>query len=147
MPGRKTDPLEALRQKLRALGFEILPADQPGRIFVRHHGCAAGLERKEEGGIEFFAPPGRIVAGELARLIDRGYQKFLKTADREVPAGAADLRALYEFNRELRYAAGAPVLYNQSLGSVSDRYIYDRVWHRDEGRQPKAWEETVKTHG
>ena len=87
------------------------------------------------------------MAGELARLIDRGYQKFLKTADREVPAGAADLRALYEFNRELRYAAGAPVLYNQSLGSVSDRYIYDRVWHRDEGRQPKAWEETVKTHG
>ncbi len=131
--------LEAARQKLQEMQFEIFPAGD-GRILARKHGCAAGLEERD-GVLAFFARPGRVVGGELARLIDRGYQKFLKTSSAEVPALLDDLRHLNQFQRELRFAVHAPQLFNESLGTVSDRYIYDRVWFRDEGRQPKAWEQ------
>ncbi len=143
--GRKAfhPDFDALMSKLQQQGFSLLGAGEGRRMFISKHGCAAGLEPDAEQGARYFAPPGRVVKGELARLIDRGYQKFLKTADSEVPATAQDLRAIYDFNRELHYAAGSPLLYNESLGTVSNRYLYDRVWFRDEGRQPKVWEKVA----
>ena len=129
---------DSVRAKLTAQGFEIASLDG-GRSLVQKHGCAAGLTVHPDQSLSYFARPGRIIKGELARLIDRGYQKFLKTADAEVPALSEDLRALHAFQRELKYVLGAPSLYNESLGSVSDRYLYDRVWFRDDGKQPKAW--------
>ena len=32
--------------------------------------------------------PGALVHGEIARLLDRGYQKFIKTSQYELPATA-----------------------------------------------------------
>lgn len=137
----KTQPqgFEALRPKLEAMGFDIVAAGD-NRYFVMKYGCAAGITSDAGGQLCFFARPGKVIRGELARLIDRGFQKFLKTADAEVPALAEDLRALREFQRDLRYAAHTPVLYNEALGSVSDRYLYDRIWYRDQGTQPRIWE-------
>ncbi len=142
MPGRKPSipNFDDLMEKLKQMGFALLSAGEGKRMFIRKHDCAAGLEPDEQQGARYFAPPGRILEGELARLVDRGYQKFLKTADHEAPATAQDLRCLNAFNRELHYAAGSPLLYNESLGTVSNRYLYDRIWFRDEGRQPKEWE-------
>jgi hypothetical protein len=134
---------QAICQKLKDMGFELVP-DSNGRLFVCKYGCAAGITAGPDGALSLFVRPGRVIRGELARLIDRGYQKFLKTADLEVPALAEDLRSLQQFVQELKYAVGSPTLYNEALGAVSDRYLYDRVWYRDQGSQPKPWEQTPK---
>jgi hypothetical protein len=75
--------------------------------------------------------PGWLLGSEIARLVDKGYQKFLKTPKMEIPATADILRAIHEFTEELKEAAGATSLYNESLGTTSDRYVYDRVKGRE----------------
>ncbi len=70
---------------------------------------------------------GWVLGGEIARLVDRGYQKFFKTSKLEIPATADHLRALHRFDDQLKEAVGAMVLYNEALGTTSDRYDYDRV--------------------
>lgn len=136
---KKPTTLAEAQQKLTGLGFQISPL-RDGKVLVRKSGCAAILEESNRA-VAIAVAPGLVVNGELARLVDRGYQKFFKTADLEVPALPETMSALAHFEQELRLACGIPSLYNESLGSVSDRYIYDRIWFRDEGRQPKAWEE------
>jgi hypothetical protein len=64
-------------------------------------------------------------------LVDRGYQKFFKTSKLEIPATADQLRSLHEFSEELKEAMGATSLYNESLGTTSDVYEYDRVKGRE----------------
>lgn len=129
---------------LRDHGFDILEA--PGtqnRIFLKKLNCSAAIEKTAEGGVRIFAKPGYLIGTEISRLIDKGYQKFLKTTKTEVPATADHLKALHEFSEELREAVGDVSLYNESLGTVSDRYVYDRVKDRDlpEAQRPKrAWQ-------
>src|SRR5215831_255610 len=136
---------------LREHGFDIL--DAPGtqnRVFVKKYGCSAAIERAENGGVRLFAKPGYLVGSEIARLIDKGYQKFLKTTKAEIPATADHLKALHEFSEELREATGQISLYNESLGTVSDRYVYDRVEGRDlpESQRPqRAWESKKTDNG
>ena len=129
---------------LKEHGFELLEAPAtPHRIFLKKHNCSAAIEKDEHGGVRLFAKPGHLISGEISKLIDRGYQKFLKTSKAEVPATADHLRALHQFSEELKEALGSTSLYNESLGTVSDRYQYDRVEHRDEpvpARPRKAWE-------
>src|SRR5205085_3702845 len=126
-------------------GFDILEA--PGtanRIFVKKYNCSAAIESDPAGHVKLFARPGYLISGEIARLVDKGYQKFLKTTKQEVPATADHLKALHDFNQELRLATGIPNLYNESLGSVSDAYVYDRVEGRDQPaaeRPKRPWEE------
>ncbi|MGH9480752.1 MAG: hypothetical protein ACRD1L_01560 [Terriglobales bacterium] len=135
----KPTTLAESSQKLTELGFNLSPL-QDGKVLVRKYGCAAILAASGESGVEIATAPGMVVGGELARLVDRGYQKFFKTASTEAPALPEQMAALARFENELRYACGIPSLYNESLGSVSDRYLYDRIVDRDEGHQPKAWE-------
>lgn len=129
---------------LREHGFDIL--DAPGtqnRVFLKKLNCAAAIEKAPEGGVRVFAKPGYLIGTEISRLVDKGYQKFLKTTKTEVPATADHLKALHEFSEELREAVGDVSLYNESLGTVSDRYVYDRVKDRDlpEAQRPKrAWQ-------
>jgi hypothetical protein len=129
---------------LRDHGFDILEA--PGtqnRVFIKKYSSSAAIEKAEDGGVRLFARPGILIGSEISRLIDKGYQKFLKTTKSEVPATADHLKALHQFSEELREASGETSLYNQSLGSVSDSYVYDRVKDRDlpEGQRPqRAWE-------
>jgi len=129
---------------LRDHGFDILEA--PGtqnRVFVKKYGCSAAIERAQDSSVRLFAKPGYLVGSEIARLVDKGYQKFLKTTKTEIPATADHLKALHEFSEELREATGQISLYNESLGTVSDRYVYDRVEGRDvpEAQRPqRAWE-------
>ena len=58
-----------------------------------------------------------------------------ETAKTEVPATADHLKALQQFTEELKEGLGLPVLYNESLGTVSESYHYDRIKDRD---KPKA---------
>jgi hypothetical protein len=73
------------------------------------------------------ARPGWVLNGEISRLVDRGYQKFLKSSRVEIPATAEILRAIHDFSEELNEATGATSLYNEALGTTSDVYNYDRV--------------------
>lgn len=131
-------------QWLRDNGFDIL--DAPGtqnRVFLKKYNCSAAIEKTADGGVRLFAKPGYQVGGEISRLIDKGYQKFLKTTKAEIPATADHLKSLHQFSEELREALGLTSLYNESLGSVSDAYVYDRVQGRDvpEAQRPqRAWE-------
>jgi hypothetical protein len=98
---------------------------------VRKYGVAAEIASAPDGTTLVLKRPGWLLAGEIARLVDRGYQKFLKTPKLEIPATADHLRAIHEFTEELKQAAGATSLYNESLGTTSDRYVYDRVKGRE----------------
>jgi hypothetical protein len=129
---------------LRQHGFDVLEA--PGtknRVFVKKFTCSAAIEKADDGTTRIFAKPGYLINGEISRLIDKGYQKFLKTSKAEIPATADHLKALHQFSEELREATGAVSLYNEALGTVSDRYVYDRVEGRDlpaSQRPQRAWE-------
>ena len=130
---------------LRDHSFDIL--DAPGtqnRIFLKKLNVSAAIEKADDGTPRVFARPGYLIGTEISRLVDKGYQKFLKTTKTEVPATADHLKAIHQFSEELREAMGGVSLYNEALGTVSDRYMYDRVENRDipESQRPKkAWEQ------
>jgi hypothetical protein len=132
---------------LRENGFDLIEA--PGaqiRVFLRKHNCSAAIQKTEDGGVKIFAYPGYLIGSEISKLVNRGYQQFLKTTKTEVPATAEHLKALQQFSEELKEALGLPSLYNESLGTVSDSYQYDRIKDRDqpEVARPKRPWETVK---
>jgi hypothetical protein len=133
---------------LRDHGFDLLEA--PGvqnRDFIKKYNCSAAIEKTDDGGVKIFAYPGYLIGSEIAKLVNRGYQQFFKTTKTEVPATAEQLKALHEFTEELKEAVGAPSLYNESLGTVSEDYVYDRVETRDKPpaeRPQKPWEKKAK---
>lgn len=117
--------------------FDVSPATEganraAGAYRVSKYGCAAEIAPGENGGsVRLLAKAGWVLGGEISRLTDRGYQKFLKTSRLEIPATADHLRSLHKFSEELKEAAGALSLYNEALGTTSDRYVYDRVKGRE----------------
>jgi hypothetical protein len=124
---------------LRAAGFntETLP---DGRVKVSKHGVAAiiGDEGKNQPAIE---KAGVLVGGEIATLLSAGYQMFLETpSGKRMPATAEELKALHEFQEDVKEALGLESLYNTSLGTTTPKHMYDRVYKRDAGQQPKPWE-------
>ena len=130
---------------LRNHGFQI--SSSGSATVVTKNGVSAQLAKNpkpakaDPSEVQILDKPGIVVGGEVSRLIDRGYQKFLKTNTLERPATADDLKTLHAFNEEIREAIGATSLYNEALGSVSDRYVYDRVRGREDGqRKPRPWE-------
>ncbi len=130
---------------LRAGGFDVLEAPATAnRVFVKKMGCSAAIEKNADNdGVRLFAKPGYLIGGEISRLVDKGYQKFLQTTKTEVPATADHLKAIHAFSEELREAMGATSLYNEALGTVSDRYVYDRIVDRDQpepARKKRPWE-------
>ncbi len=118
--------------------FDVSPALEganraTGAVRVSKYGCAAEIapSTRPDATARLLAKPGWLLGGEIARLTDRGYQKFLKTSKLEIPATADILRATHSFSEELKEAIGSLSLYNESLGTTSDRYVYDRVAGRE----------------
>ena len=128
---------------LRAHAFEVAPFDGiAGAMLVSKHGAGAVLVAAEDAPAAFAVSPGLLVKDEVGRLLDRGYQKFIKTSQYEIPASAAQLQAIHAFSEELKQVTGAVSLYNESLGTTSDLYEYDRLQGR-EAEEPAAvqpWE-------
>ena len=135
----KKIPLRTFNDVLALLGgqrFDVAPAQDgakrtPNAVQVRKYGCAAEIAAAPDGTVEILARPGWLLNGEIARLLDRGYQKFIKTSKMEIPASADHLRSLHEFSEELNEAIGGTTLYNKALGTTSDVYHYDRVHGRE----------------
>jgi hypothetical protein len=135
----KKTPPRTFNDVLAVLGgqrFDVAPARDgakraPNAVQVRKYGVAAEIAPAPDGSVEILARPGWLLNGEIARLLDRGYQKFIKTSKLEIPATAEHLRAIHEFTEELIEAAGGTILYNEALGTTSNVYHYDRVKGRD----------------
>jgi len=130
---------------LREHQFDVLeaPGTKTNRIFVKKYNCSAAIEKMPEGEVKIFAYPGYLIGSEIAKLVNKGYQQVLKTTKTEVAATADHLKALHQFAEEIKEAVGKPSLYNESLGTVSDAYSYDRVEGRDtsDAKRPKRpWE-------
>ena len=134
---------------LRDHGFDVLEAPGTnGRVFLRKYNVSAAIQKTAEDSVKIFAYPGYLIGSEISKLVNRGYQQFLKTAKTEVPATADHLKALHQFAEELKQALALPSLYNESLGTVSESYNYDRIKDRDEpvvDRPKRPWE-TVKVN-
>src|ERR1700745_3242318 len=89
---------------LRDHGFDLIEAPgTQGRVFLKKYNCSAAIQKDGEG-VKIFAYPGCMVGSEISKLVNRGYQQFLKTAKNEVPATADHLKALHQFSEELKEA-------------------------------------------
>ena len=131
-------------ETLRAHAFDVSPyAGVAGGFLVSKHGAGAVLVAHEDD-TAMAVTPGMLIRGKVARLLDRGYQKFFETSQFELPASASQLHDLHRFSEELKQLAGATSLYNESLGTTSDRYQYDRLKGREAAPPPPArpWELT-----
>jgi hypothetical protein len=125
---------------LKKAGFTVETTGD-GRARVEKHGVAVivGDEGKGQSAIE---KSGVVVNGEIATLLSTGYQMFLiAPSGKRYPAQAEQLKALHEFEMDIKDALGLTDLYNTSLGTTSRNHMYDRVTKRDSGTQPKPWED------
>jgi hypothetical protein len=133
---------------MREHGFDL--TDAPGtnaRVFLRKYNVSAAIQKAPDDAVKIFAYPGYLIGSEISKLVNRGYQQFLKTSKTEVPATADHLKALQTFSEELKEALGLPSLYNESLGTVSESYQYDRIEDRDKpvvDRPKRPWESVGK---
>ena len=150
---------EEVLQILRNSQFDVreLPA-VAGQVAVGKYGAAAVLApnprydaktsaktattlENEQHPVQWIIQPGWVLRGRIARLVDHGNQKLFETPATRVAATADALKAIHRFAEELREVIGEPSLYNQSLGTVSNSYMYDRV----KGR-PGASDEAYDGH-
>lgn len=146
---------EEVLQILRNSQFDVreLPAVAGGatsQVAVGKYGAAAVLTRNPEYDrkaretkgeqvehpVRWVQQPGWVLRGTIAKLVDHGNQKLFETPTARVAATADALKAIHRFAEELREAIGEPSLYNQSLGTVSNVYMYDRVKGRPGSSDP-----------
>jgi hypothetical protein len=122
---------------LKQFRFEV--KNQGSGALVTRDGCGAMVESQPEGKVKV-GKAGVLVGAEIANLVSRGYQMFLRTpSGKEIPALANQLKTLHAFDEDLREGLGLTSLYNLSLGTTSDDHLYDRVEDRDTPH-PRPWD-------
>jgi len=131
--------------ELRRLKFDVQSVGGvANQQRISKYGAAIVLEKAQNAaGLRMVVRPGPVIDGEIAQLVDRGFQKFFRTSKAELPATADRLKTLHNFVEELKEVTGSVTLYNEALGTVSDAYLYDRVKGRDlpESQRPiPAWD-------
>src|SRR5262252_753523 len=109
----QTPSFEQILDALRSHSFDVTPyKGVADGMRVSKGGVAAVVVPSKHGaGPEgasalLTMTPGVLVKGEIARLLDRGYQKFIKTSQYELPATAAQLHAIHAFTEELNQVTG-----------------------------------------
>jgi hypothetical protein len=124
----QTPNFDQTLESLRAHSFDVTPSQEvAGGVLVAKHGAGAVLVAGADTSVGFAVAPGVLIAGRVARLVDRGYQKFIHTPQRDLPATASQLHAIHRFSEELMQLTGSADYYNQALGTTSDLYLYDRL--------------------
>jgi len=120
--------------------FRLEVKMQSAGALVTRDGCGAMVEDSGNGQVKV-GKAGVLVGAEIANLVSRGYQMFLRTpSGKEIPALADQLKKLHAFDEDLREGLGLTSLYNLSLGTTSDDHLYDRVEDRDAPHHPRPWE-------
>lgn len=135
----KTPTFAERQENLRKAGFTVTPRDGGS---VRAARGPYAIDLREQGGNAVAAGgSGLLIGDEIGVLVDGGFQKFLRTPSGvKMPALADHLRELHNFDEDVKEALGAESLYNESLGTVSTLYLYDRVKDRDRGVPRRVWE-------
>jgi hypothetical protein len=124
---------------LQRAGF-ALDHRSGGSVRATRAGCAIDL-READGKARADGPAGILMGAAIASLLDGGYQKFFRTPEgARKPATAAELETLHAFEENLKQCLGEESLYNESLGTVSTVYQYDRLKDRDRGVPKRPWE-------
>jgi hypothetical protein len=141
---------DGMLSELPRLQFDVQPVSGvANQQRISKYGCAIVIEKADNAaGLRMVVRPGLVINGEIAHLVDRGFQKFFRTSKAEFPATADRLTALHSFVEELKEVTGSVTLYNEALGTVSDAYLYDRVKGRgvpESERPVPAWEQP-ETH-
>jgi hypothetical protein len=127
-------------ENLRQAGFTVTPRPD-GSVLAARGQCAVAL-RESGGQVRRVQPAGILADAEIASLVDGGFQKFFRTpSGKSKPALASELKALHDFEEDLKEGLGLESLYNESLGTVSTYYLYDRVKDRDRGVPKRIWEQ------
>jgi hypothetical protein len=125
--------------RLRKAGFTVNPLGP--RVMVTRDCYGVGLEDVPGGPPRVVERAGILTPGGIGKLVDGGFQKFFLSPDgKKKPALAQELKDLHAFQEDLREALGLESLYNESLGTVSTQYLYDRVENRDRGVPKRPWE-------
>jgi hypothetical protein len=124
---------------LQGAGFTVT-AQPGGTVRVSRGVCAVDL-KEANGALQVEDRAGVAMGGEIAVLVDGGFQKFFRApSGKKKPALADDLKALHAFEADLKERLGMKSLYNEGLGTVSTLYQYDRVKDRDRGVPKRIWE-------
>lgn len=125
----------------RAAGFRT-ESIGGGKTRIERNGVAAVVDAGgPDSGIRFVERAGVVIGKEIGTLTDGGFQKFFTTSSgKRKPALAGELKEIQNFQEDLREALGLTSLYNESLGTVSNLYLYDRVEGRDFGKHNKPWQ-------
>ncbi len=125
-------------ENLRTAGLTVTPRTGGGMRVSRGE-CAVDI--REEDGRASVGRAGIVMGDEIGALVDGGYQKFFRTpSGKNKPALADELKALHNFEEDVKESLGQEVLYNEALGTVSTFYLYDRVQDRDSGVPKRVWE-------
>jgi hypothetical protein len=128
---------EQRMEELRKAGFVV----SSGKRVMVTRDCYAAVLENNAGAPRVVERAGIVMPGGIGKLVDEGFQKFFMAPDgRKKPALASELKAIHEFEEDLREALGLVSLYNESLGTVSTQYLYDRVKDRDSGVPKRPWE-------
>ncbi len=124
---------------LKQLGFTAV-SESSGRVRVSDKaGYAAILA--DGGALPKIERTGILLGGEIAVLVNGGYQMFFRTdSGKKLPAEAEQLKALHAFDEDIREGLGLTSLYNEGLGTTTERHMYDRIKDRDAGVPERVWE-------
>ena len=127
---------------VRAAGFRTESIGS-GLTRIERNGVASVVQPAgADGAVKFVERAGVVIGNEIGTLTDGGFQKFFTTpSGKRKPALAGELKEIQDFQEDLREAMNLTSLYNESLGTVSNLYIYDRVEGRDRGAHDKPWEQ------
>ena len=117
-------------ERAASAGFKA-EKESAGRVRLVRGGYGAWVNDAEGDAPPRVERAGLLIKNEVARLIDAGFQKFWRAGTGKVPATAAQLKGLHEFEDDLREALGVQTLYNQALGTENDLHVYDRVKGRE----------------
>jgi hypothetical protein len=124
----------------RGAGFRVEPL-AGGNTWIERNGIAAVAVSGPDEIPVFVQRAGIVMGKEIGTLTDGGFQKFFATpSGKRKPALAEELKEIHTFQEDLREALNLTTLYNESLGTVSNLYVYDRVEGRDRGDHDKPWE-------
>jgi hypothetical protein len=138
-PRPQTTTIQEKLSALPAAGFTVA-AQAGGVTRVTRDVCAVDL-KEVDGAVKVDDRAGILMAGEIGVLVDGGYQKFFRTpSGKKKPALAEELKALHDFEEDLKERLGLTTLYNEALGTTSTLYQYDRVEDRDKGVGKRIWE-------
>jgi hypothetical protein len=125
-------------QNLRSAGFET---EADGSLVKVTRGGYAALIEDNPDHKPRALHVGLAVGNEIGVLVDAGYQKYFQTpTGKRIAAQAEHLKALHDFSEDLKETLGLTSLYNESLGTVCGKHLYDRVEDRDHGVPKRPWQ-------